>query len=554
MAGHGLEYVKISSLFLAGALLTYTVEHENNFMDVPRLSTIQALLILLKAREANPKRGYYYRSWMTLKTACTMAKDLELDEHYAAHQARRTCADPTECQVKTRIWQAVFCGEIFIGGPQGRRDMSASADTVDFSIPPTPPGGDDEDTRVWRQYVYLARACRNVRSLADTYGELMKDKNWASHPRLQALNPEFPQWMSELPPDMQIHYPEDGSVPWLQSHVVGSIHCYYHLGILLLHRPQLMASSFSTSTSWKEHMTISYDSAKKICRIQESLLQNFDIQGLMYMQRGINFAIYCILTCTMLHLAAITVPDPAYNADAKEYFTRHMRILESCMAVNPMDDTRAQIESLREAFSADVRKPFELKPSFPYGSPIASFAPSPPADVSHFRDPIAVPQSSSAHTAAPAPASAHFDFTSLTPPISAGLDDVKDGPLAVTSSMPMMPSTGQDSFSGGHLEDECVSWNPTRLFQYVAAPLPSRIPNACANIVQSMAHGLRHADQRRRQQQHLGAAAPTLAHPLQLLGLQCLARPARRRPHCARHDRAVRPAHHPRPGRRHAQP
>ena len=95
------------------------IEHETCFMDVPRLSTIQALLILLKAREANPKRGYYYRSWMTLKTVCAMAKDLELDEHYSAHQAGGTCSDPTECLVKTRIWQTIYIGEVMVGGPQG---------------------------------------------------------------------------------------------------------------------------------------------------------------------------------------------------------------------------------------------------------------------------------------------------------------------------------------------------------------------------------------------------------------------------------------------------
>ena len=287
----GLQWLAMSSSKQASTSkakfkLTDPAEHESCFMDVPRLSTIQALLILLKAREANPKRGYYYRSWMTLKTACTMAKDLELDEHYAAHQAGRTCADPTECQVKTRIWQAIFTMEILIGGPQGRRDMSSTADTVDFSIPQTPPGGDEDELRVWRQYVYLARAARNVRRLADTYGEVMKEKDWQSHPRVQALNPVFPQWLSELPSDMQIHYPADGSPPWLDSHVVGNIQCYYHLGILLLHRPQLMASSFTTSDSWKEHMAICYESAKMICRIQEALLQNFGIRGFMFAQRG----------------------------------------------------------------------------------------------------------------------------------------------------------------------------------------------------------------------------------------------------------------------------
>ena len=89
-------------------------------MDVPRLSTIQALLLLLKARESAPKRGYYYRSWMTVKTLVTMAKDLELHEHYANHQANQSCeSEPIECLVKTRIWQTIFVCEMMIGGPQG---------------------------------------------------------------------------------------------------------------------------------------------------------------------------------------------------------------------------------------------------------------------------------------------------------------------------------------------------------------------------------------------------------------------------------------------------
>lgn len=91
-------------------------------MDVPRLSTIQALLILLKARESAPKRGYYFRSWMTIKTLVAMAKDLELHEHYADHKEGRSCgSDPTECLVKTRIWQTIYICEMMVGGPQGMR-------------------------------------------------------------------------------------------------------------------------------------------------------------------------------------------------------------------------------------------------------------------------------------------------------------------------------------------------------------------------------------------------------------------------------------------------
>lgn len=46
-----------------------------------------------------------------------------------------------------------------------------------------------------------------------------------------------------------------------------------------------------------------------------------------------------------------------------------MRILERCIAEWPMPEVEAQIDGLRSAFSADLNKPFDLKPSFPYGTP-----------------------------------------------------------------------------------------------------------------------------------------------------------------------------------------
>ena len=98
----------------------FTKGHEDCFMDVPRLSTVQAMMILLKARESAPKRGYYYRSWITIKKIITMAHDLELQEHLSQHKDGQTCgSDPTECLIKTRIWQTLFVLETMVGAPQG---------------------------------------------------------------------------------------------------------------------------------------------------------------------------------------------------------------------------------------------------------------------------------------------------------------------------------------------------------------------------------------------------------------------------------------------------
>lgn len=90
------------------------------FLDAPRLSTVQALLILLKARESAPKRGYYYRSWALTKQAVSMAKDLDLHEHHDIHEDGEACgSEPVECLAKTRAWQTCLVVEMMVGAPQG---------------------------------------------------------------------------------------------------------------------------------------------------------------------------------------------------------------------------------------------------------------------------------------------------------------------------------------------------------------------------------------------------------------------------------------------------
>ena len=161
-------------------------------------------------------------------------------------------------------------------------------DTVDNTIHDVrSPDQDESEYQISRNFTYMVRTVRNVRTLNDVYVKIRKTKDWGSNPHLLNLNGSFSKWVEELPPDMQIHYPPDGSPPWLPSTFVGNMHCYYHLSVVLLHRPQLMkSSSFAAGGSWKQHMSICYQSAKYLCRIQEALLQTYDIDGLICMQRG----------------------------------------------------------------------------------------------------------------------------------------------------------------------------------------------------------------------------------------------------------------------------
>ncbi|KAK4251785.1 hypothetical protein C7999DRAFT_10411 [Corynascus novoguineensis] len=456
--------------------LALATRHADSFMDVPRLSTLQALMIILKARESAPKKGYYYRSWMSIVQCVQLGKDLGLDEHFAEHQAGRSCGgNQAECALKTRIWQTLFVVELMIGSPQGRTDFKIDEDSVDFNLPRPLPNSDEAEYHVSRNFTYLARIVRSVGRMARTYARLKKSKEWGINPEFVQLDPSLNAWLAGLPPDLTLSYPTDGSPPWLPSAFVGNLHSYYYLSIILFNRPQLAVLSPSTpGGQWKQHMVVSYNAAKMLCRLQEAVINSFGLNGLQCMQRGINFTIYAILSCIVLHLVAITSPDPDLNSQARDYFTRHMRILEKCMSAWPMPDMQKQIDSVREAFSADIRKPFVLKPTFPYGSPHSATHPSPPGRP---LDSQMQQHSQVSYTSHP-----------LTP-VSVGPPDTK-GDSPSVQSLTTMASVHGSQASGAPQTlplSEAPAWNPSRIFDqwntsFGAPQIPQPSPPSVAAV------------------------------------------------------------------------
>ncbi|UKZ90917.1 uncharacterized protein TrAFT101_005918 [Trichoderma asperellum] len=443
--------------------LALASRHADAFMDVPRLSTLQALLMILKAREAAPKRGYYYRSWMTVVQCVQMAKDLGLEEHYEEHKAGRPCeyaSNPAECQLRTRIWQTVFICEVMVGGPQGRYNMAVDIESVDFNVPKPIPGGDDAEYLISRNFTYFARNVRNIAKITSIYVRLKNRKDWGIDPEFQQMDHDFSQFLAEIPADLSVTFPPDGSAPWLPSPFLGNIHSYYYLTLILFHRPQL--SFFDPTTQeaqWKHHMMICYNSARALCRLQEAVINSFGVMGLQCMQRGFSLAVYAGLSCIVLHLVAIVSPDPDLHTDAREFFTRHMRIMETVMEAWPMPELRRQIDAVREAFSADTRKPFVLKPSFPYGSPHPSHSASPPA----FRG---MERASSMEQVLDTSGTQTVSYIShpISPPISAGgLDSKSDSPSA--QSLVMMPQTVGPGMPPNMTMPEQPAWNPAKIFE-----------------------------------------------------------------------------------------
>lgn len=368
----------------------------------------------------------------------------------------------------------------------GRTDLQVEVDSVDFGVPRPIPNGDESEYHVSRNFTYFARIVRGISRMNTIYARLKKTKEWGIDPEFVQLNPQLHQWLADLPPDLTVSYPADGSPPWLPSPFIGNLHSYYYLSLILFHRPQLaFLEPTGVDGQWKQHMLVCYNAAKMLCRLQEAVLQAFGLTGLQCMQRGINFTIYAILGCIVLHLVrdpptrlpsfclltpaqvALTSPDPELNSDAREYFTRHMRILEKCMSAWPMPDMQKQVDAVREAFSADTRKPFMLKPSFPYGSPVSTHS-SPPRSNAGY--PANLVRTSSMDQRLDTQVQQHsYGAHPISPPISAGPGDMKTDASDVQS---MVMMTGNQSSQAPAMQHGlplagAPTWNPSRIFEFV---------------------------------------------------------------------------------------
>ena len=151
-----------------------------------------------------------------------------------------------------------------------------------------------------------------------------------------------------------------------------------------------------------------------------------------------------------------------------------MRLLEKCTTSWPMPDIhmQQQIDSLREAFSADTRKPFVLKASFPYGSP-SSNNKTPPRGMEQYRPPQQLRRTSSMEQQQQSLDQQHHpqqvSYTShpISPPVSAGgsRDSTSDSPAVQSLVMMATGQRNQQPIAAAVPMVDPATWNPNRIFE-----------------------------------------------------------------------------------------
>ena len=141
-----------------------------------------------------------------------------------------------------------------------------------------------------------------------------------------------------------------------------------------------------------------------------------------------------------------------------------MRILEQCINSWPMPHVKAQIDALREAFSADTARPFVLKRSFPFGSP----------QMGQFRNGLVNSGQPAGH---PSPEASlansqtlEYPGQSLSPPLSTpgGVNSQSGSPVPQVANTSMAGSTTRQSpptMAGSMPMMDPSAWNPSKIFE-----------------------------------------------------------------------------------------
>ena len=98
--------------------------------------------------------------------------------------------------------------------------MGVDPATLDVSTKPPAADVDEFESLISRQFAYFIRNGCNTRRVADIAYKIKRKKGWALDEELVAYNSAFLRWPNELPQDLDIEFPPDGSPPMLSSHFV----------------------------------------------------------------------------------------------------------------------------------------------------------------------------------------------------------------------------------------------------------------------------------------------------------------------------------------------
>ncbi|CEG71745.1 hypothetical protein RMATCC62417_07428 [Rhizopus microsporus] len=247
------------------------------YMDTPRLSTIQALLLLIKYHEHVQRPGFFWRTKSLMQLAIQMTNDLGLsrknDGSYTSHH---------DSEYRNRTFWAVYTYETLMSTEHGFQPHF-SPDECTAQYPQCTDEEHNDDYNAVLNFHWLSKVIHVqgfvLQFMRSKYGtdvhplfDEQKDFSYLEQ-KLNDLGQSIPQIVSSN---------NDIYVPF--------IHLIYHVANILLYRPYALSDCVNSS----QYNFYCQSSASFITDITEHILSTKGIDIFYSTIRGVQQIIYCL--------------------------------------------------------------------------------------------------------------------------------------------------------------------------------------------------------------------------------------------------------------------
>ncbi|KAI8063592.1 fungal-specific transcription factor domain-containing protein [Gongronella butleri] len=293
--------------------------------DVPRISTVQALILLSSHQQGAAKTA---RAWLYSGMAFRMALDLGLNRnaehwHLSLEEKERRKRVFWVCFMVDRLTSAVYGRALTFD----ERDCDVPFPAVDDDEPlPQNPGDTRPPARLLQLFIKNIKIC-------DILGHVLKNIYYAKSRHhvsrqqiehvLSTLHQQMIGWHERLPPSLQYEIPdtENGQVLPDPPSYISQLHMIYHTTMILLHRSFIPGPMQDVETSFP-----SYDLCINSARANLHIISI--MRGEKHLRHVTSYTVYFAFTAGIIFIKMAASSEFNTAFDAKVNVNTIMRALE----------------------------------------------------------------------------------------------------------------------------------------------------------------------------------------------------------------------------------
>ncbi|KAG0190913.1 hypothetical protein DFQ28_001351 [Apophysomyces sp. BC1034] len=358
----------------------------DEYSDAPRVSTIQALVLLTKYQEYYRRLGFFCRPGLYLSIAVRMCHDLGLPQLNST-----SVSGSSELESMKRTFWMTFVYDLLISIEQGREPYFANIEcTTEYPLATEDEGPALEELlsnhnamiqlsktlanvyKMSRRVAQRQQTQSNYRSVEQVVEE--QSRLFVLHTHLETIIHELPPSLT-YPPTLDMVYPVEKQAP--PDVFVGFLHMMYHFTMILLHRHYVLYPLPETNVTMKTypHHNLCVASASNITTIAESMMENMPVDVFSYPTRGVQYTIHCVATAATVHRHEMNkAQDKASNDFAQTQYLRSLKILNRLALESPAVEFHSYMKEaeLAQMYGQMAMETTTLPPNVPSTPSVAS--------------------------------------------------------------------------------------------------------------------------------------------------------------------------------------